>query len=299
MKLWHLKDVVQQKRILFIGNPKSGRAWPKWKIKSLLRALRNDGFSVEAYFESNALKLISIARNVKNNPGAIIIGGGDGTIKCIINALNDPSRIPILPIPWGTSNSIANELGISGGLSSALRLIKHLRIIKADMGIINNKRFLLCAGFGFDGALLHEKGKKGHKGYRGYILPFIKALLKYREKPIKVSIGNKSYDCATLVVGNCSRYGWRFRITPHARLNSGMLDVCMLKRSGRLSLLYYAILCFLGVPQRIKGIRYLRAQELYVDSNYRIPIQVDGDYFGTTPANIRLVPGHIPLLRPP
>ncbi len=296
MGFYNFKKIIRDKNLLFIGNPESSRAWSRWKIEWLLKELRNSGFDVEFYLQCDPDKIMNTAKELGDEKGAVIVGGGDGTLNCVINGLKDPSKAPILLIPWGTSNSIAKELGISEGLRSALNLIERGKIVKADMGLINNRRFLLCAGIGFDGEVLRIMKERGtFKGYQGYIIPFLETIIRYKEKKISVTVNEEHFQCGLVVVGNCSHYGWRFKVTHRGRLDSGMIDICMFEKGDSSAIINYAVLSLLGVPMKIKGMKYVNTKALQISSTERVPVQVDGDFFGYTPVKIMVVPGHIPL----
>ena len=298
MDLSHLSNLFQGSKVVFIGNPSAGIHWMPAKLDFLIKILTKSGFKVELHLSDNPVHINELAKHVQEDISAIFIGGGDGTLNQVINGLMDPSKIPLVLIPWGTSNSIARGLGISGSMESLMRLFQEGRIIRMDMGIINKKRFMLCAGFGFDGQVAKALSSMSlsFRGYSRYLIPFLKTLVSYRANPMIVELNNQLFECELAIVGNLPLYGWRLKVTDKASCVSGHLDVCMFRKGSGMVIFYYGILALLGIISRRKGIKYMKTQGLFIDSQVPIPIQVDGDFFGRTPARIKIRPSSVPVL---
>src|SRR5690606_41307289 len=77
---------------------------------------------------------------------AILIGGGDGTIKMVVESVLD-SNHTVGIIPLGSANGLATSLGI-GNLEAAIEAVINSREIKMDAIKINGELSLHLSDFG-------------------------------------------------------------------------------------------------------------------------------------------------------
>lgn len=93
---------------------------------------------------------------------AIFIVGGDGSINLALPALvNTNTALGVLPA--GTSNVFAQEIGLPGlawtrwmALEESARRLADARIHDVDVGLCGDTYFLLWAGIGLDGFIVHR-----------------------------------------------------------------------------------------------------------------------------------------------
>ncbi len=105
-------------------------------------------------------------RKIKEETDFIIVAGGDGTIRKLIEKLLKKNAIkdrPIALIPCGTANNISSSLGIEGDVSQIVASWKKKNIKKFDLGLVKGLEepnfFLESVGFGVF-PLLMKKMKK-------------------------------------------------------------------------------------------------------------------------------------------
>jgi len=101
------------------------------------------------------------------------------------------------------------------------------------------------------------------------------------------------------LIGNAQLYGRILRLTAHARLDDGLLDVCIFEGYGLLSTVHHALRALLGRHLRDPGVRYYQARRIYVRSAKPMPVQVDGDPIGFTPMTFEVVPRALNVIVPP
>ncbi len=83
----------------------------------------------------------SIAQALKKNPDAIVVGGGDGTIRSAAALLKD-SRTALGILPLGTLNRLARDLDIPIEIEQAASALAHAEIRAIDMAELNGRPFL-------------------------------------------------------------------------------------------------------------------------------------------------------------
>lgn len=99
------------------------------------------------------------------------------------------------------------------------------------------------------------------------------------------------------ILGNGRLYGGHFSVTPDASLEEAALDVCVLLRPGRLSLLRNALTVVRGGRLAPPAAQLFKAIALTVRGE-GIPVQVDGDHLGRVPMDFRAVAGELVMVLP-
>jgi diacylglycerol kinase (ATP) len=74
--------------------------------------------------------------------------------------------------------------------------------------------------------------------------------------------------------------------------------VCVFPRGDLAALVHYYAAAFRGRVSRATDVRYCTGKRVLIASAEPAPIEVDGEPFGTTPAEIGIVPSCVPILVP-
>ena len=103
---------------------------------------------------------------------------------------------------------------------------------------------------------------------------------------------------ASAVVANARHYGGAFVMAPGARLESGVLEVCLFDTPGRLAALKYAAALVLGLLPRLSDFRIVSGRQIRIQGPVEDPIQGDGDVVAALPAEVRVLPDALNLVFP-
>jgi diacylglycerol kinase (ATP) len=93
----------------------------------------------------------------------------------------------------------------------------------------------------------------------------------------------------TAVIGNAKCYGGFFYVTPHASVTDDHLDICVFKGKTRANLLRFIIGVLRQKHLDFKDVDYVKASHMQIQSDSRVHVQIDGEYFGTLPVTIEVV----------
>ncbi len=240
---------------------------------------------------------------------AVLIFGGDGTIHRQLQAAVK-SNIPLLPVPHGSGNDFARALGITTR-QDALAAWKRFcaspaNLTDIDLGLIipagNRKldagNFFCCvAGVGLDS----EANRRANAMPRwlrargGYILGVVSALAWFHPPRISIELLDSrtaetlmriSESAMMVAFANAPSYGHGLRIAPRARLDDGQLDICFVRRTGKLRLLRLFPRVFTGSHLDLAEVLYQRASRLFLDSDRPLDLYADGEYVCRTPVEI-------------
>lgn len=291
---------MRSRKVLLIGNPVAGYGYSRSKIYTFIRMLEARNHRVDVCFTASPGDARRLASDMGSDVERLVVAGGDGTLNEVINGVKDPSRVPILLFPAGTSNTMARELGLPKKMESIVQILEQGNVRRLDMGILGHKRFLLFVGIGLDAMVTEAIFRKGRYrlGYGRYFIPLMKMLLYYRPPNIKVKVDGYEGGGGMILVSNTRHYGWIFKVADLARCDSGHLDICIFPGKNIISFLDYALAASLRRVSTIKKVNYITGKEIFIDSDSPVPVQVDGDYHGTTPVFITLHPCVVPMLVP-
>jgi diacylglycerol kinase (ATP) len=169
--------------------------------------------------------------------------------------------------------------------------------------VLLDRHFLLMAGVGFDAAVTAGINLKEKKlfGAIAYVKQAIQIGWNYRGSQVALRIDGKKLRGRFLmaVVGNSQLYGGVIKFTHNALLNDGLLDICVIQGRSMLKAPLRLFSIFSRSHHRDNRIKYYQAQQIQFLSRKPIPVQVDGDYLGTTPMIFEVVPKGLWVLVPP
>lgn len=282
--------------IVIISNP-TARSSSFGKISQATAYLQNKGFETKLFFTEKKGHAEELARDaVKKEPHIIIAAGGDGTINEVVNGMV-MSETPLAILPLGTTNVLARELSIPDSVKDAMERATAGQIRSVCLGKIEVspesipvvRYFCLMAGVGFDAKAVYDVNStlKKISGKGAYILSGISNLIHYYPSELIFSVDGKQYTGYAAIIGNASRYGGNFKITPDADIHDPYFYLCIFKGRTRTDLLRYAAGVIRGTHLKQKDVLYLKAEQICITGNAHI--QLDGDRFGTTPATITIV----------
>jgi diacylglycerol kinase (ATP) len=249
----------------------------------------------------------------------ILLFGGDGTIHRHLAALVQLG-LPVLIVPAGSGNDFARALGL-GRVRDSLAAWERFsngtgQMRRIDLGVIlpretRAKHYFCCvAGVGLDGEVTRRANRlprwlRGHGGYAISLLPTI-----FSFAPVRVKISAPSAeapemwmvrsDQPTLLAAfaNTPVYGGGMKIAPQAKMDDGLLDVCVVGDVGRLKLFSMFPTVYAGRHLQIREVSYFQAPRLQVETERGLGIYADGEYVCTAPAEIAVEPEALSVIVP-
>lgn len=290
------------KRFKLIANPASGARRSR-RISALVVELlgkRNVTFDLE--FTTAPKHAAEIALRSCRDFEAVVAIGGDGTIHEIAGAMLG-CDIPLGVIPAGSGNDLVKSLGIPNDVPAAVEILLAGRTKMIDAGSINGLCFVNVVGIGFDAAVNHNSHGLTWpaQGLMRYVVALIKTLGTYQALPLTVTIDGQAatQDLYLLTIGNGTTCGGGFRLTPHARLDDGLLDVTLVKPITVPKLLWHLPKVFQGTLDRVKQYASMtRTAKLRVECAAPVPVHVDGEVYrgDTTKLDIEILPNALTVI---
>jgi diacylglycerol kinase family enzyme len=123
-----------------------------------------------------------------------------------------------------------------------------------------------------------------------YVGPLAAALCRYRHSRLALAADGVSAQAAYCLVSNLPDYAMALRPSPGARADDGVLDWLAFERGGRLALARYAWAVARDRHAALGHVRGGRARRVTLAGAAPVPVQLDGDPWGFTPATIEVLP---------
>jgi YegS/Rv2252/BmrU family lipid kinase len=290
--------------IAYIVNPKSGASSSKRASRQFERYLVKKGFDVRASLTTsldNACELATDAA-VDYDCAMVVVVGGDGTVREVAHGLEGSDK-PLLIVPGGTENLLANELGFDEKIRTILRTFEAGYIRPLDLGSANGKCFTSIIGFGFDGEIVKRVSERrdGHIDHFSYFGPIWRTFWTYKFAPMKVELeGEEIFNGRGLVfVGNISRYAVGLQVLHNADFGDGLLDVCIYKCASRLHLVKHSVMTALKQHSTGRDVIYRQGKNINVSSQFSgIATEIDGDPGPDLPIQIKVIPQAVNVMVP-
>ena len=247
----------------------------------------------------------------------VLLFGGDGTVHRHLPALVE-AGIPLLVVPAGSGTDFARALGL-GTFEAAEAAWKRFcasvgNIRRIDVGVITDHcplatdhYFVCIAGAGLDAAVnrIANRMPRWLRRAGGYILALPPALLGFRSQRFTLEVlsgnpgGRRVSEPAMMVAfGNAPSYGHGMRIAPRADLADGKLDVCLVRRLGKLRLLRLFPVVFSGAHLGMREVEYFQATAVRLSTERPMDIYADGEFVCRTPVEIRVLQRRLTVVVP-
>ncbi len=271
-----------------IANPASGKASGAILEEARL-ALESKGFSVRCLLTQKRGDAERFARDsLSHEPDLFVIAGGDGTINEAINGLAG-SGATMAVIPLGTANVLATELALPSSLKGAIETAVNGKPRSVSLGQISaecgTRWFCLMAGAGFDAeAVYRVSGRlKGLSGKLAYIVSGIWVALRGKSAPLRVEIDGSWKHCNHVIVSNSRKYAGSHTLAHNADISKPGFEVTLIKGSS-LHVALFSLALLVGMHKRLWFVETAMGREVSIEGEAHL--QVDGDYFGLSPARI-------------
>lgn len=247
----------------------------------------------------------------------VIALGGDGTANEVANGLladGVHDEVPAMGVlPGGATNVFARSLGFPNDLRSAVtrlgQAIRSRRYRTINVGRVDERYFLFCAGIGLDAAIIERMERLRARGKPTSLGLTTATVLRHLFRPTWPSLQvthsrARIRGARWVIVANSDP--WTFvnsrplRPTPQASLEAG-LDIYATHRTAPLDLIRSAVQMY-RMPSRTPGRGTHLTHDLdrcFVVADECVPVHIDGDFLGRRrEVDLRSVPGALRVVTP-
>lgn len=273
--------------------------------KRLLEAINClQTFGLELIEESteHPKHLAHIIHKYKNHVDLVIVGGGDGTLNAVVDALVE-TQLPLGILPLGTANDLARTLGISNSLPEACKTIASGELRRIDLGWVNGKHFFNVASLGLSVKITQKLTKefKQRWGVLAYAATALQVIWESRPFNAEIRVQDRCYRVKTvqIAVGNGRYYGGGMAVVHDAKIDDQRLDLYSLEIKYWWQIIPLLPVIRNGRHIHRQNVRALHGQEMEVYTRKPRPINTDGEITTYTPAQFRVIPKAVAVFVPP
>jgi diacylglycerol kinase (ATP) len=244
----------------------------------------------------------------------ILLFGGDGTIHRHLGQLVKLG-VPVLVVPAGSGNDFASSLGLRrlrDSLAAWRNFCRGSASVRAiDLGVISavpsageapssqGPRYFCCVvGVGLDGEVARRANQlpRWLRGNGGYVLSMVPTIFTFTPFPLKILTTSdattgewtlRSGQPALLAAfANTPLYGGGMKVAPQAKMDDGLLDVCLVGAVAPLRLFRLFPTVYSGRHLNIKEVKYFQSCRLKVETESPMDVYADGEYVCRTPIEV-------------
>ncbi len=226
--------------------------------------------------------------------------GGDGTVNEVAQGILHTKQTMGI-IPNGSGNGLARHLGISMNFQKSLSLINHHSIVAMDSFLINERLSVNVSGIGFDGHVASLFAKGGKRGLIGYTKFVLKEFFSFNEFKVEADVDNSTYKKTAFVIAfaNSSQFGNNARISPHASVCDGWLDVCFIRKVPMTHAINFVQKMFIGKIDKTSWVEIVKGKNMKLSFDQPMPFHVDGEAMTSVrDFSITLLPSSISMTVP-
>ena len=183
-----------RKRMLFVYNPRAGKAQIRSNLLDIIDIFVKAGYEVTAYPTQATGDAVKAVKERQGSYDMVACCGGDGTLDEVVNGMmQSEEKLPVGYIPAGSTNDFANSLKIPKNMIKAADVVVNGVNYACDIGRFNNDNFIYVAAFGIftDVSYGTKQDVKNVLGHAAYLLEGVKRLPSVRACPLKITCNDQ------------------------------------------------------------------------------------------------------------
>ena len=295
---------MRASKTVFLVNPASdngatGRHWAE-----LAHRAAGLGLDGETLYSERPNHLTELAADV--DADLVVAVGGDGTLNEVVNGLMQRDERPVLAtIPLGTGMDFGRTYGIPKKFDEAVEVALQGDVRTVDAGRVRYRTwagddaerwFANVGSVGMSGAVAQRANgmSKALGGKATFFYALTRVFLEWENTEVTVRLDGGTERRGRMhdvIVANGVWHGGGMKLAPDAAPDDGQFDVVLIGDVGKVDFLTTAPKIYKGKHVLHPKVEVLRSTRVEVLAGEHLPIELEGEQVGTTPATFELVPG--------
>jgi diacylglycerol kinase (ATP) len=237
----------------------------------------------------------------------LVVIGGDGTVNEVVNGIaGGDAEIAVLPC--GTGQDFGRTHGVPSRFDEAVRVAHEGGTRTIDLGRVEleggKTRFFANVGSaGMSGAVARRANAmtKRFGGRATFFYALTREFLAWQNTRVDVELDagvRRDGAMHDVIVANGRFHGGGMKLAPEARQDDGAFDVVLIGDVNKLDFLTTAPKLYSGRYLSHPKVELLRSPHVSISAAEPLPLEVDGEPIGTTPARFEVVPSALRLRVP-
>ena len=269
--------------------------------------IERQGHRIKSVSTTGPGSAAEIARRcLDQDADAILVAGGDGTINEVANGMVY-SNVPLGVLPGGTANVLASEIGLGGDMLAAAKQLNAWIPERVSVGVHRDgmerprRYFLLMCGAGLDAHIVYHLSAP-IKALLGKVAYWVGGFSQLSRKlpEFEMEADGKAYRASFALASRVRNYGGDLDIAPSITLLDDEFEIVLFSGENALRYLGYMMGILRARIEVTPGVTVVRCRSLKLSgiSDRRVYTQIDGEYAGTLPVSLEIVPRALTLLLP-
>jgi len=301
-------ESLKMKKIAFIIH---GEIRKKQKVISELESTFQGNYKLSFFISEYSGHAIDLSfKAAQEGFNYIICLGGDGSLNEVVNGvmqaknLNKEIMVKVGVLPFGTGNDFIKTTKSPHSFSGIKKLIDEDLSKEIDLGHVQFKNktgsdssryFINITDIGLGAVVVQKIGNYSRVlgGNLAYFAAIFNTLLTYRNKPLQVMADEFMYEgkMKNFIISNGKYFGSGLGIAPDAEIDDGKFAIVILA-----DVTLFDFLKLSNTAKKCKKVThpqviYKTAREITIGSaSTPQPIDMDGEFIGYTPMNIKIHP---------
>jgi YegS/Rv2252/BmrU family lipid kinase len=285
----------------------TGKRWPEIAHRAAARGLEGDALISERPGHLAELA----AKAAADGASRLVVVGGDGSVNEVVNGVAEADGLELAVIPRGTGWDFARTFGITRDLDEAIETASNGDLRTIDAGVVTYRSwagsehrayFANVASAGISGAIAKRANEtsKALGGKVSYYWSTFAVFFGWQTGEMRVSVDDEVREgrMIDVMIANGRFLGGGMMMCPEAEPDDGLFDVMLIGDVTKRDLLFVLPKTYRGKHLPHPRLEVLRGRVVTVDADEPLPIELDGEQPGTTPARFEVVPNALRLRVP-
>jgi diacylglycerol kinase (ATP) len=241
--------------------------------------------------------LTELAREAARTHELLVVVGGDGSLNEVVNGVAG-TNVELAILPAGTGQDFGRTYGIPTRFDDAVRVALEGRVETIDLGratFVGGERYFANVGsVGMSGAVARRANSmsKALGGRATFYYALVREFIKWQNTEVTVTFdgGERKGAMHDVIVANGQWHGGGMRLAPAAEFDDGLFDVVLIGDVSKLDFITTSPKLYKGGHVHHPRIDVLRTTGLTVEAARPLPVELEGEPVGTTPARFEIVP---------
>ncbi|MBN1231573.1 MAG: diacylglycerol kinase family lipid kinase [Anaerolineales bacterium] len=267
-------------------------------VSRAAKRLEESGWKVELLETQSGEDIKHLAKIAADDKvEVVLVAGGDGTVGQALAGLYGSDTI-LGVLPSGTKNVWAREIGLQSldflhllALEETADKLVRAPIYQVDVGLMNNKPFLLWSGMGFDAEIVHRMETNRTQSFSRqftemiYGVNAVQLLQDWKGIDLEISTDQGEKLGGRYLIGmatNIRSYaGGYAKLSSSAMIDDGVMDFWLVDETESVAQVFSHFFSLMsGKHQESEGFTQIPFKRLEIRSKHPIHCQNDGEPVG-------------------
>jgi diacylglycerol kinase (ATP) len=278
----------------------------------MAREAAANGLTGDTLFSQKPGQLTELAAEAAGDGAKLlVVVGGDGSVNEVANGIAGLPDVELAVIARGTGWDFVRTYDIPREVAAAVEVALNGRTREIDLGRARFRRwdgseaesiFANIASAGMSGAIAQRANEttKALGGKVSYAWATFAVFARWKTSEVRVTVGDevRTGRMHDVVVANGRYFGGGMMMCPEAEPDDGLFDVLLIGDLTKRDLLLTLPKTYRGKHLPHPKAEVLRGAVVELETPEPLPVELDGEQPGTTPARFEVVPQALRLRVP-